>query len=119
MKVIVTHLKAPWPAGAAVGSVVELLGDTMPGCFVGKCTPAEADAEATHAWEPQAPAAVAHQPEAPASAEELETAKKLLVEAEAEADELRGRLERALGELDQVKAELVAAASKPSKGASK
>lgn len=115
MKVTITHLKAPWPAGAAVGSVVELPGDTMPGCFVGKCTPAEADAEATHAWEPQAPAAVAHQPEAPASAEELETAKTLLVEAEAEADELRGRLEKALADLQQAQADLAAAVERATK----
>ena len=37
MKVTVTHLKAPWPAGAAVGSVVELPGDSIPGWAAGKC----------------------------------------------------------------------------------
>lgn len=115
MKVTITHLKAPWPADAAVGSVVELPGDALPGCFVGKCAPAEADAEATHSWEPQAPAAVAHEPQAPASAEDLETTKKLLDEAEAEADELRGRLEKALADLAAAQADLAAAVERATK----
>lgn len=39
----ITHLKAPWPAGAVVGDVIEL--DTVPAWAAGKCAPApEADA---------------------------------------------------------------------------
>jgi hypothetical protein len=39
MKVTITALKAPWPAGSKVGSVVELEGDTIPAWAAGKCTP--------------------------------------------------------------------------------
>jgi hypothetical protein len=38
MKVTITALKAPWPEGSKVGSVVELEGDTVPAWAVGKCT---------------------------------------------------------------------------------
>ena len=47
MKVEISQLKAPWPAGAAVGDVVEIEGDAVPGWAVGKCKPAAADAEVT------------------------------------------------------------------------
>ena len=36
MKVKVTHLKAPWPAGAGVGDVVEFAG-ALPEWAAGKC----------------------------------------------------------------------------------
>lgn len=39
MKVTITALKAPWPEGSKVGSVVELEGDTIPAWAAGKCTP--------------------------------------------------------------------------------
>ena len=39
MKVAITALKAPWPEGSKVGSVVELEGDTLPAWAAGKCTP--------------------------------------------------------------------------------
>ena len=42
----ITHLKAPWPAGAVVGSVVEV-GDAIPAWALGKCVPAADDAEVT------------------------------------------------------------------------
>ncbi len=38
MRVTITALKAPWPEGSRVGSVVELEGDTIPAWAVGKCT---------------------------------------------------------------------------------
>lgn len=47
MKVVVTHMKAPWPAGAKPGDVVELQSDTIPGWALGKCTPAADDAKVT------------------------------------------------------------------------
>ena len=47
MKVTITHLKAPWPAGAKPGDVCELPHSEVPGWALGKCVPAEADAEAT------------------------------------------------------------------------
>ncbi len=40
MRVTITALKAPWPEGSRVGSVVELEGDTIPAWAHGKCTPA-------------------------------------------------------------------------------
>jgi hypothetical protein len=52
MKVKVTSLKAPWPRGATVGSVVEV-GDAIPGCFAGKCSPC--DEPADHVYEPAGP----------------------------------------------------------------
>ncbi len=82
MKVTVTHLKAPWPAGAAVGSVVELPGDSVPAWAVGKCRPAADDAKAEFVWEaPPAPPAV---PTAAETAEALADRLKL-VEAERDA----------------------------------
>lgn len=53
MKVTVTHLKAPWPAGTVPGHVVELAGvESVPGWALGKCTPAADDAEAVSTWTP-------------------------------------------------------------------
>ena len=45
MKVTITHLKAPWPAGAKPGDVVELDAVEVPGWALGKCTPAADDAD--------------------------------------------------------------------------
>lgn len=45
MKLTITHLKAPWPAGAVVGSVIELA--SVPAWAVGKCVPAADDAVVT------------------------------------------------------------------------
>jgi hypothetical protein len=73
MKVRVTHLKAPWPAGTVPGHVVELTGcDTIPAWAVGKCEPAADDAEAVSSWARPAavvPAELGAQPEAEAAGE--------------------------------------------------
>lgn len=53
MKARITHLKAPWPAGAAVGSVVEFDVDAAPAWAAGKCVAAPDDADVTHAFAPQ------------------------------------------------------------------
>ena len=45
MKLTITHLKAPWPAGAVVGDVIELA--SVPAWAVGKCVPAADEAEVT------------------------------------------------------------------------
>jgi hypothetical protein len=51
MKVTVTHLKAPWPAGTVPGHVVDFPGlDAIPAWAAGKCTPAADDAEAVSSW---------------------------------------------------------------------
>lgn len=59
MKVQITHLKAPWPAGAGVGDVVELQAAEVPAWALGKCIPAAADATVSvpAAEAPAAPAA--------------------------------------------------------------
>jgi hypothetical protein len=67
MKVTVTHLKAPWPAGTAHGHVVDFPGldaDAIPAWAVGKCTPAADDAEAVSTWTRPvvAPAELASEP---------------------------------------------------------
>ena len=45
MKLTITHLKAPWPAGAVVGDVIELA--EVPAWAFGKCVPAADDAAVT------------------------------------------------------------------------
>jgi hypothetical protein len=51
VKVTVTHLKAPWPAGTVPGHVVDFPGlDAIPAWAAGKCTPAADDAEAVSSW---------------------------------------------------------------------
>lgn len=64
MKVTVTHLKAPWPAGTVPGHVVDFPGlDAIPAWAVGKCTPAADDAEAVSSWPVvAAPAELAGEP---------------------------------------------------------
>lgn len=37
MKVIVTHLKAPWPKGTKVDSIVTLSEEVLPAWAEGKC----------------------------------------------------------------------------------
>ena len=54
MKLTITHLKAPWPQGAVVGSVIELA--SVPAWAVGKCAPAADDAEVTVGVAQAAPA---------------------------------------------------------------
>lgn len=47
MKLRINFLKAPWPTGAAVGDVVEIDGDTVPGWALGKCVRVGDDVEVT------------------------------------------------------------------------
>lgn len=46
MKVRITHLKAPWPEGKGIGSLVEFKGDAVPEWAVGKCVHVEAEESA-------------------------------------------------------------------------
>lgn len=62
MRVEVTHLKAPWPDGTVVGSVVDLPGDGVPGWALGKCKPAAAEKVAAEAAVSAATEAVAKAP---------------------------------------------------------
>lgn len=54
IKVEVSHLKAPWPAGATVGSVVLLTAAILPAWAAGKCAvlPADDEREPVAVWEP-------------------------------------------------------------------
>lgn len=45
MKLTITHMKAPWPAGAKVGDVLDL--PAVPAWAVGKCKRAADDARVT------------------------------------------------------------------------
>jgi hypothetical protein len=47
MKARITHLKAPWPAGARVGDVVEFKGEHAPGWAIGKFERADNSAQVT------------------------------------------------------------------------
>lgn len=38
MKLLVTHLKAPWPNGTKVGDVVTIKGNAVPAWAAGKCS---------------------------------------------------------------------------------
>lgn len=48
----ITALRAPWPTGAVIGSIVEIPSDSIPDSFVGKCRPADPGAKVTHVYEP-------------------------------------------------------------------
>lgn len=50
MKVCIETLKAPWPAGAKVGDVVEIAGDRIPASLIGKCVGVSDDAPVTIAY---------------------------------------------------------------------
>lgn len=60
MKLTITHLKAPWPAGAVVGDVIELA--SVPTWAVGKCAPADDSATVTVGVVQAAPAVAKQEP---------------------------------------------------------
>ena len=60
MKLTITHLKAPWPAGAVVGDVIELA--SVPAWAVGKCAPADDGATVTVGVVQAAPAFAKQEP---------------------------------------------------------
>ena len=62
MKLTITHLKAPWPAGAVVGSVIELA--EVPAWAFGKCVPADDGASVTIGVVQAAPADEKQEPSA-------------------------------------------------------
>jgi hypothetical protein len=89
MKVTVTHLKAPWPAGCVPGDVVDLCADAIPAWAVGKCTPADDDAPATHSLAPAAVLVV--------NPEQAEGASAAMQEIEAQAAQERAAIEGKAG----------------------
>lgn len=92
MKVRITHLKAAWPEGAAVGSVVELEGDTIPAWALGKCQPVTGDGEAAG---PQAAIAAAVK----AATESLQAEVDALKATNAEQAALIAKLQGGKGEI--------------------
>lgn len=60
MKLTITHLKAPWPAGAVVGDVIEL--SSVPTWAAGKCAPADDSATVTVGVVQAAPAVAKQEP---------------------------------------------------------
>lgn len=119
MKVTITHLKAPWPAGARIGDVVDV-GASLPGCFAGKCKPVADDAEASHEYDPPAPSApatpVAMEDALGAATQKLRSMHSALIELEVELEkeratssDLRAQLAEARDALLTVASELDAA----------
>lgn len=137
LKVEVTHLKAPWPAGATVGAVVLLAVAILPAWAVGKCIalPADDEREPVAVWEPPVmaepelvvnPASAAQQltERADRIAElgqqlqdaqqalgtaraEIQSLGAQLVEAQAETERLRGALSTAEASTSRTEADLL------------
>ena len=96
MKVTVTHLKAPWPDGAAVGHVVELPGvEQIPGWAAGKCCAADDDSEVNHVWAAQQAAEAKPAAAGGTDPDQAAIDAKLRAAAEQEAADLRVMLETA------------------------
>lgn len=94
MKLTITHLKAPWPAGAVVGSVIELAA--VPAWALGKCAPADDDATVTVGAVQAAPADEKQEP----SADDLrEQAKALGIKIDG-----RWSRERLIAEIEKAQA---------------
>ena len=136
MKVAITHLKAPWPAGAGVGAVVLLDAPIVPAWAAGKCVPLAADdeREADFVWQPPAKPAEPEFVVNPASeadrkaaelgalledqAQQLQDAQQALSTARAEIASLAAERDAAFAERDKARADLAAAAAtKPAKKA--
>ena len=86
MKVTITHLKAPWPAGAGVGDVVDLEAAEVPAWALGKCKQADEDAEV---FSPPAAGPTAEEVEAQVAAE-AKAAEDAQIAATLEAERVAG-----------------------------
>lgn len=114
MKVKITHMGAPWPEGAGVGSLVAFSAGSIPLWAVGKCVEDASDDEAQFAWEAPAVSSEPAQPplppgvaEALSKAAETSASLHATVEAQAQAlaalqatvDEFKARAAAVAGEL--------------------
>lgn len=134
MKVEVTHLKAPWPAGVVVGAIVLLAAPLLPAWAAGKCRPLpdSDDREAQFAWEPPAtaepefvvnPAAEADRRAAETAAlleeqgQQLQDAHQALATARAEIQSLGAQLAEAHGGVESAKAQADVAQADASRSA--
>lgn len=126
LKVEVTHLKAPWPAGAAIGSVVLLAAALLPAWAAGKCIvlPREDEREPVGTWEPPAAPSAPELVVNPASAadqlaehaariadlgQELQDAQQALGTARAEIASLGAQLIEANAAIEQARSFCAAA----------
>lgn len=92
MKVVITHMKAPWPEGCGVGSVVEFESGVVLPWALGKCRPAEeTEAEAKAVAVIKAPAAQADGGVAAAPAAQASAVSDIEKQAEAERASLKQR----------------------------
>ena len=98
MKLTITHLKAPWPAGAVVGSVIELA--SVPAWAVGKCAPADDSATVTVGAVQAAPAVQVVQAKQEPSIDDLrEQAKALGIKVDG-----RWSVDRLVAEIEKAQA---------------
>lgn len=109
MKVQITHLKAPWPAGAVVGSVVGLAAAVLPAWAAGKCMPLAGDDERPTEFEWEPPQAIEAEfvvnPAAEADRKAVETA-ALLEDQAQQLKELHAHLQDAAQALNTARAEI-------------
>lgn len=110
IKVRVTHLLAPWPAGADVGSIVALMCDKVPAWALGKCEDAPEGAEPQFAWEP---AAQSDPVEGAVAAEASPDIAKAVAEAVAPMLEASNELKKQFDAMAAKFNELAAALAKP------
>lgn len=78
MKAKIVVLKAPWPAGAGLGSIVEFAGKAAPAWAVGKFLEQSEDTSADFVYEPAEPIPGR---DAPAAPQDIEVVKRLAEEA--------------------------------------
>lgn len=106
IKVKVTHLLAPWPAGVYLGAIVAFMCAALPAWALGKCEDAPEGAEPEFAWEPPTPAAQPSPEPVPAALappgfEELRAAFEKLASAFADAAATGAKTATAVEELQK------------------
>ena len=95
MRVRITHLKAPWPAGSGVGDVVDITGAEVPSWAAGKCAQAVGEPAAEFLTNPE--------PQLPAAADERDALRSQLEAVGVKPDARRG-VQRLNAEIAKAKA---------------
>lgn len=120
IKVEVTHLKAPWPAGTSVGAVVALAVAILPGWAAGKCVVLSAtdEREPVAVWEPPAAPAEPEFVVNPAAEAEMKAAElaALLQDTRQALSTARAEIASLMAERDKALADLAAATAAPKAG---
>lgn len=99
MKVRVTNLKGPWPAGAKVGDVVAIESEAVPAWAVGKCIMVPDDASEAFRYEPKVVTG--------GGSDRAHQAREAAIQDAF--DDLRAQRDQALQELESAQAALAAA----------